>query len=69
VSLEWELRKLDARIDDGDELSGHALRARLAAENRLRLDLSALGLRPIAPPALSLSDHLARRYGHGAAAA
>jgi hypothetical protein len=56
IAIEWELRKLDARIDSGDELSGHALRARLAAENRLRLDLAALGLRPTAPRPPSLVD-------------
>jgi hypothetical protein len=56
ISLEYELRRLDSRIDNGEELSGHALRARLAAENRLRLDLAALGLKPSAPKAPSLSD-------------
>src|SRR5689334_22431279 len=37
AAVEWELRRLDAKVDMGEELSGHALRARLAAENRLRL--------------------------------
>jgi hypothetical protein len=55
VAIEWELRRLDARLDRGEELSGHALRARLAGENRLRLDLLALGLKPATarPPTLA----------------
>jgi hypothetical protein len=57
VGIEWELRRLDAKIDAGDELSGHALRARLAGENRLRLDLRELGMRPAAPKApMTLAD-------------
>ncbi len=32
----------------GEELSGRAARLRLALENRLRLDLRELGLRPVA---------------------
>ena len=63
VALQWELAKLDARVEDEGiaGLSGHALRARLAAENRLRLDLQTLGLRPpdaAKPP--SLQDYLER---------
>ena len=50
IAVEWELKRLDAKLDAGEELSGHAMRARLAAENRLRLDLQALGLQPIAAP-------------------
>jgi hypothetical protein len=46
VAIEWELLRTDAKIDRGDELSGHDIRGRLAAENRLRLDLVALGLEP-----------------------
>jgi hypothetical protein len=44
VSLEWWLRRLDARIGAGEELSGHAIRGRMAAEQRLRLDMQAIGL-------------------------
>ena len=51
VSVEWWLLKTDARIDEGIELSGHDIRGRLAAENRLRLDLVALGLGPPKAPA------------------
>lgn len=61
IGIEWELRRLDARIDAGDELSGHAMRARLAAETRLRLDLRELGLRPASvgePPGAALDRHL-----------
>src|SRR5438874_6762964 len=47
VSLEWWLYRLDARIDAGEDLSAHAVRARLAAENRLRLDLAALDHKPL----------------------
>jgi hypothetical protein len=46
VAIEWDLRRYDAKLESGEDLSGHALRARLAAENRLRLDLVALGLQP-----------------------
>jgi hypothetical protein len=56
VALEWELRRTDALIDDGSEPSGHVLRARLAAENRLRLDLAALGLRPHGPRIPTLAE-------------
>jgi len=59
IMVEWELRRLDARMDAGDELSGHAMRARLAAENRLRLDLRELGLRPGAATEPRLADLLA----------
>lgn len=58
VALEWELQKQDAKMDAGEELSGHAMRARHAAENRLRLDLVALGLRAAPPPRRSLMDRL-----------
>ena len=56
VSNEWDLRRLDQRLDHGEELSGHASRLRLALENRLRLDLRELGLRPAAARAPSLSE-------------
>ncbi len=56
IAVEWELRRLDAKMDAGEELSGHAMRARLAAENRLRLDLQALGLQPIATPEPAAPD-------------
>ena len=53
ISLEWWLLKADHQIDSGRELSAHDVRGRLAAETRLRLDLSALGLTPREPsPAL-----------------
>jgi hypothetical protein len=42
-----------------DMLSGHALRARLAAENRLRCDLVALGLESAPPIETSWNDWLA----------
>ncbi|HEX3861070.1 MAG TPA: hypothetical protein VHY35_05205 [Stellaceae bacterium] len=48
TAIEWDLRRMDHRIDCGEELSGHALRARLAAETRLRLDLRDLGMKPAA---------------------
>src|SRR5262249_39783299 len=56
VSLEWWLRRPDGRIDAGEELSGHAIRGRLAGETRLRLDLAALGLRPQPKPEPRLAD-------------
>lgn len=63
IAVEWELRRQDAKIDQGEELSGHAIRGRLAAENRLRLDLQALGLRPTAATAKpeTLSDYVGSR--------
>lgn len=59
IALEWWLRRLDARIDDGEELSGHAIRGRLAAENRLRLDLQALGLAPAEARPMTPAEALA----------
>jgi hypothetical protein len=50
ISLEWWLCRLDSRIDAGEELSGHAIRGRLAGEQRLRLDLQALGIGPREAP-------------------
>lgn len=66
VTLEWELRRQDARLETGEELSAHALRARHAAENRLRLDLVALGLQPAQPPRRSLLDRLRDASGTSA---
>jgi hypothetical protein len=70
IAIEFELRKYDDAIADGVELSGHALRARLAAENRLRLDLAALGLQPAtkSDPGAPLREHLARLAAREAAA-
>src|SRR5512142_2720811 len=59
VTIEWELLRQDARLDAGDELSGHAMRARLAAENRLRLDLQSLGLQPAKPRRPTLAELIA----------
>jgi hypothetical protein len=65
IANEWDLRRLDARLDAGEELSGHAARLRLALENRLRLDLRELGLQPATAkptnPMDDLRNHLARR--------
>jgi hypothetical protein len=61
IANEWDLRRLDHRLDAGEELSGHAARLRLALENRLRLDLQALGLRPPRHP--SADGLLSRRRG------
>jgi hypothetical protein len=69
IAVEWDLRRLDAKLDAGDELSGHDMRARLAAENRLRLDLQALGLKPTAPATPSLQDYLAAKAPSAAEAA
>ena len=60
LAIEWELRRLDARVEAGEELSGHALRARLAAENRLRLDLQALGLKAAPPPVVRWTPPIPR---------
>jgi hypothetical protein len=70
IRVEWELRRTDAKLDAGIELSGHDIRGRLAAENRLRLDLVALGLQPATPqptdPMERLHCHLATRQGAAA---
>jgi hypothetical protein len=63
---EWDLRRLDARMDEAD-LSNHDMRMRLAMENRLRLDLRDLGLKGAAPATPSLAEHLARRAAEKAA--
>jgi hypothetical protein len=65
INLEWWLRRLDARLDAGEELSGHAIRARLAAETRLRLDLAALSPAIVAPAGRTMAD--ARRQVRDAA--
>jgi hypothetical protein len=62
--VEWELRRTDARLDAGHELSGHDIRGRLAAETRLRLDLLALGLepgKPVEERIPSYAEHVAAR--------
>jgi hypothetical protein len=46
IALEWELLRQDAKLQRGEELSGHDIRGRLAAENRLRLDLMMLDRTP-----------------------
>jgi hypothetical protein len=68
-SIEFWLRGLDARLDRGDELSGHAIRGRLAAENRLRLDLRELGMKGVAERQPSLADYLAAKAASEGAAA
>jgi hypothetical protein len=68
IANEWDLRRLDAKLDAGEELSGHALRARLAMENRLRLDLRELGLRGKDATGPSLAEYLAQKGEAGAAA-
>lgn len=67
VRNEWDLRRLDAQMMTG-EISQHAMRTRLAMENRLRLDLRELGMRAAAPPAQSLAD-IAAELGRSRAAA
>jgi hypothetical protein len=69
IALEWWMRRLDARLDAGEDLSGHAIRGRLAAETRLRLDLAALGLRPQAPPPVTLAEITAEIAARRGAAA
>jgi hypothetical protein len=46
IALEFELSKFDAKVDAGEELSGHVSRARLAAENCLRLDRATPAVTP-----------------------
>jgi hypothetical protein len=68
VALEWELARQDAKMDEGEELSGHAMRARNAAENRLRLDLVALGLRAAPAPRQTVPQYLAAKAATAAGA-
>jgi hypothetical protein len=66
----WELLKQDQRLDHGEVLSEHAQLARNAAENRLRYDLRALSLYPIAgpithgkaPPSRATFDEMLARF-------
>lgn len=61
IANEWDLRKLDAR-EHVEKLSGHAMRARFAMENRLRLDLRELGLKGAdAPRRQTLNEYLAAK--------
>jgi hypothetical protein len=46
IALEWLLMRLDARIENGQALTESTFRSRVAAERRLRLDLTALGASP-----------------------
>jgi hypothetical protein len=68
VAIEWDLVRTDSRLDAVEEPSGHLLRARLASETRLRLDLAALGLKPTAPPKMTLDDYLAQKASAAQAA-
>jgi hypothetical protein len=66
IMLDWLLAKTDHQLETGEELSGHALRARLAAENRMRLDLKMLGLdgpiqRKLTPEEALAAAHAAAR--------
>jgi hypothetical protein len=58
IAVEWDLIRIDRKMDLGEEVSPYAMRNRLAGENRLRLDLQALGLAPRAAPQPTLDDHL-----------
>jgi hypothetical protein len=69
ASCEWDLRRLDHRMDQGEELSAHAMRSRLAMETRLKLDLRELGLRPTSPRTPTLDEHLAAMVARQEAAA
>ncbi len=60
IKLRLQLDRLDERLDADGELSEHACRLRMAAENRLRLDLVALGLAPRPPPVPTLEQELVR---------
>lgn len=60
IAVEWDLRRIDAKLDAGNELSGHDMRARLAAETRLRLDLQALGMQPAAAKGPTLAEVMAQ---------
>lgn len=61
ISNEWLLLRLDDRQELDGELSEHSMRAKYAMENRLRLDLRELGLRPAEEPTMTLDDYLAAK--------
>jgi hypothetical protein len=65
VQNEWDLLRLDAKMEGG--LSGHDMRARLAMENRLRLDLRDLGLQGATAKPPSLADYIASKVTKKAA--
>jgi hypothetical protein len=52
--------RTDARLDGGLELSGHDIRGRLAAEQRLRKDLEILGIRPVQPLQQTFEQYVAQ---------
>lgn len=60
VRNEWDLRRLDAAMNEG-EISAHAMRTRLAMENRLRLDLRDLGLKRAEPRLPTAAEYLAQK--------
>lgn len=62
IRCEWDLRLLDRRLDEEGELSQHAVHLRASLENRLRLDLSALGLKAEPERAAPLHEVLAREH-------
>lgn len=66
IRNEWDLLRLDSKMDE-TELSGHDMRTRLAMENRLRLDLRAIGLKAAAPPVPTLAEYLAGKAAETAA--
>lgn len=56
----WQQQRLEAKMDAGEELSSHAMRAYNATGNRIRLDLAALGLKPPAARPPTPQEALAR---------
>jgi len=66
---EFDLRRLDHALDAGTELNGHSARLRLALENRLRLDLAALGLRTQPKPEPRLADWIGESRARAGATA
>lgn len=69
IRLEWQLLRLDARLDAGEDLSAHAMRWQLAAENRIRLDLRELGMRAAPAPVPTLEAYMAKKRAREAAEA
>jgi hypothetical protein len=67
IAIEFWVRSIDAKLDRGEDLNGHDIRGRLAAENWLRLDLRELGLRPAAARAPTLSEVFAGPANEAAA--
>jgi hypothetical protein len=68
VALTLRVAQLDAEIAQGEAQSSHDHRHYLAWSNSLTRTLAKLDAKKVEPSGPSLAEHLARKYGTGAAA-